>query len=100
MQIVGKLRTFEKVLCLSPSEYDVLMLLGQGLSTSQIAKRRGNSSNRTIDAHLENMKGKMEINQISLLRAYAAAYVYHCELFGIKRIDNPESSRFMFQAAA
>jgi DNA-binding NarL/FixJ family response regulator len=94
MKIVGKIRDFEKALDLSPAEHRVLELIGKGLGTVDIANYPGqNISRKTVEAHMEQMKTRLELRDMASLRAYAGAYVYHCELFGVKRVTLPESRR-------
>ena len=59
---------------LSDREMQVFLLLGAGKSTPQIAAELGVSA-KTISAHRENLKVKLEIASAAELMRYAVAYV-------------------------
>ena len=56
---------------LSPREFEVFRLIGEGLSTVTIAKRL-HMSPKTVDSHREHMKQKLEIHTMSELIAFAS----------------------------
>lgn len=58
-----------KPLC--PREREVYALLGEGLSTEEIAKRLGRSR-KTVHAHIEHIKQKRDIPTLDKLRQLAA----------------------------
>jgi DNA-binding CsgD family transcriptional regulator len=100
MKIVGKTREFDLVLDLSPMQNRVFELCGRGKTTEEIASEIG-ISRRTAEAHFESIKARLLRKNMSELRAYAGAYVYHCELLGVKRVDVPEARRrYAFEIAA
>ena len=48
---------------LSPREYDVVLLLSEGRTDKQIAKKWGNSP-RTIESHILNAKRKLNVTTL------------------------------------
>jgi two-component system, NarL family, response regulator NreC len=59
---------------LSPREFEVLQLIGQGLGTSQIAAKL-NRSVKTIEAHRATMKQKLGLKSGIELTQFAAGWV-------------------------
>jgi DNA-binding NarL/FixJ family response regulator len=59
---------------LSPSELEVLHLIGLGLGTSEIAERIGRSV-KTIESHKANIKRKLNLDNSSQLSMYAINFV-------------------------
>jgi DNA-binding NarL/FixJ family response regulator len=58
---------------LSNREYEIFEIIGQGLSTQQIANRLFLSV-KTVDAHRANIKAKLKIDTTSELIAFAARW--------------------------
>lgn len=58
---------------LSPKEFEVFRLFGEGLSTVDISKRL-NMSPKTVDSHREHIKVKLQIHTISELIAFASRW--------------------------
>lgn len=56
---------------LSPREFEVFRLIGEGLSTVTIANRL-HMSPKTVDSHREHMKQKLQIHTMSELIAFAS----------------------------
>ncbi|HIP99465.1 TPA: response regulator transcription factor [Candidatus Bipolaricaulota bacterium] len=61
---------FPRLPCLSPREEEVLAFLSQGLSNREIAARLGVSV-KTVESHLEKLKGKLGCASTAELRARA-----------------------------
>jgi DNA-binding NarL/FixJ family response regulator len=61
---------------LSDREFEVFQLLGEGLSTREIAERL-HLSTKTVDAHRANIKAKLVIKTTSELISYAARWTEH-----------------------
>jgi DNA-binding NarL/FixJ family response regulator len=58
---------------LSPREFEVFRLIGEGVSTVTIANRL-HMSPKTVDSHREHMKQKLEIRTMSELIAFASQW--------------------------
>lgn len=58
------------VSCLTPSEFEVLHLIGSGLGTAQISSRL-NRSAKTIESHKANIKKKLNLKSGNELAYYA-----------------------------
>lgn len=58
---------------LSPKEFEVFRLFGEGLPTADIAQRL-NMSPKTVDSHREHIKLKLEIRTMSELIAFASRW--------------------------
>jgi DNA-binding CsgD family transcriptional regulator len=58
---------------LSDRELEVLQLIGEGLTTRQIADRL-NLSVKTIDTYREHLKSKLDIDSAVALLRYAVAW--------------------------
>jgi DNA-binding CsgD family transcriptional regulator len=87
IHLVGKPRTFDAVLYLSDAEHQVFALLGEGHAPNDIAEKRGRCSVKTIEAHFAHIKLKLRLPTLAQVRSLAAMYVYHCELFGVQRVE-------------
>src|SRR6516162_2885623 len=61
---------------LSDREFEVFELIGQGLSTHDIAKRL-HLSLKTVQAHGANVKRKLDLKTSSKLISYAARWIEH-----------------------
>jgi DNA-binding NarL/FixJ family response regulator len=61
---------------LSNREFEIFELVGQGLSTLQIA-RRLHLSSKTVDAHRANIKAKLDLKTTAQLISYAATWAAH-----------------------
>ena len=61
---------------LSDREFELFELLGEGLSTREIAERL-HLSTKTVDAHRANIKAKLVIKTTSELISYAARWTDH-----------------------
>lgn len=61
---------------LSDREFEIFQLIGQGLSTLQIA-RRLRLSPKTVDAHRANIKSKLELKTAAQLISFAASWAAH-----------------------
>jgi DNA-binding NarL/FixJ family response regulator len=59
---------------LSDREFEVFQLIGQGLSTQQVASKLHLSA-KTVDAHRASIKDKLEIKNVTELISYAARWV-------------------------
>jgi len=59
---------------LSDREFEVFQLIGQGLSTHEVANRLHLSA-KTVDAHRASIKDKLEIKSMSELISYAARWL-------------------------
>lgn len=59
---------------LSDREFEVFQLIGQGLSTHEVASRLHLSA-KTVDAHRASIKDKLEIKSMSELISYAARWL-------------------------
>lgn len=85
------LKRFACVEKLSLREIEVLELLGQGLSTMEIAMKLYRS-NKTIESHLQHIREKTGWKHSAQIRVEAAIYYYGSALFGIvpvKATSNP-----------
>jgi DNA-binding NarL/FixJ family response regulator len=58
---------------LSPKEFEVFRLFGEGLATVDIASRL-NMSPKTVDSHREHIKLKLEIRTMTELIAFASRW--------------------------
>lgn len=58
---------------LSPKEFEVFRLFGDGISTADIAKRL-NMSPKTVDSHREHIKLKLEIRTMTELISFASRW--------------------------
>jgi len=61
---------------LSDREFEVFRLIGQGLSSGQIA-RRLHLSIKTVRTHRANIKGKLKIKSNEQMISYAASWLVH-----------------------
>jgi non-specific serine/threonine protein kinase len=68
----GRLRDAQ-VAGLSPREQEVAVLVAEGLSNPQIAQRLG-LSDRTIDAHLRNIMGKLDVTSRAQVAAWSVRH--------------------------
>ena len=59
---------------LTDREFEVLQLIGQGLTTKAIAQRL-NLSSKTVDVHREHLKEKLRIENATSLIRYAVRWV-------------------------
>jgi DNA-binding NarL/FixJ family response regulator len=59
---------------LSPSELEVLHLIGIGLGTSEIAEKTARSV-KTVESHKANIKKKLDLDNANLLSAFAINFV-------------------------
>lgn len=76
-------REFAGVLLLTDREYEVFKLLGQGLTTREIAAQHGHRvTTATIDTYCERMKCKLGVTKIRQLLRLAVRYDY----MNLKRI--------------
>ena len=70
LQMVHGNKGESPVSCLTPSEFEVLHLIGSGLGTTQIS-RRLNRSIKTIESHRANIKKKLNLKTGNELVFYA-----------------------------
>jgi len=71
---VGKDKTVSPVGSLSPSELEVLHLIGTGLGTSEIAQQLSRSI-KTIESHKANIKKKLNLDSSNQLALFAVKLV-------------------------
>lgn len=67
---------WQKLQWLSPREYQIFMLLGDGLSSREIADYPGvKCSPKTVETHYAHLKGKLGIDHICQVRVLAARFI-------------------------
>lgn len=83
---------------LSPREFQVFLLLGDGLSSGEIANTPGfKCSRKTVEAHFANLRRKLDLPTIARARVYAATFI---ALHGKPEIERRVTERrLIFKAA-
>lgn len=65
---------WKRIVLLTPSEYAVFLLFGDGLTSRQVAKQRG-CSIKTVETQYCQIKKKMRLPNVCALRALAVRFV-------------------------
>lgn len=83
---------------LSPREFQVFLLLGDGLSSGEIANTPGfKCSRKTVEAHFANLRRKLGMEHLARVRVYAATFI---ALHGRPQIERRVTERrLIFKAA-
>jgi DNA-binding CsgD family transcriptional regulator len=71
---VGKEKNVSPVGTLSPSELEVLHLIGKGMGTAEIAQQLSRSI-KTIESHKANIKRKLALDNSNQLALFAVKFV-------------------------
>jgi DNA-binding CsgD family transcriptional regulator len=71
-EIISK-EMLEKILSLSDSEYDIFKLMGQGMTTYELAKARGVSTH-TVDSQKIAIRTKLNVKGVLRIVAIASRY--------------------------
>lgn len=88
---------FAPVLKLTDNEYEFFLMLGEGHTSKEMAAWPGrHRSIKTIESLMQTLQEKLGLKGHLRVRAYAAKYVYHVQLFQVQRVKT-ELPRYQYE---
>lgn len=88
----------EKILTLSEREYQIFVERGRGRTNRELTQLKGfKCSGKTIEAHLYNIKRKLELENNAMLWHWATKFEVYCEENKVVRVDVEKVERRRFE---
>lgn len=78
---------------LSPAQYRIFLLIGNGRTREEISKEPGHKmAGKTVDAYMDCLKNKLNVCDNFKLRVLATRFTVYVELTGLVRDGMPKNN--------